>query len=64
MGSKGHKMIEFQGQKYYDDRLFVLYLAKSTVVKGEGDTFNITVYHEQAPEDSKWCLVTYSNTLR
>lgn len=51
----------FEGEVYNDDRLFVLYIAKCTVDDGKIETI---VYHESAPADHLWCLVTYRNTER
>ena len=53
----------FNGDVYNDDRLFVLYLCKCTV-DVRGDLITTTVYHQGAPEDYVWCLVTYRNLLR
>lgn len=56
-------MITFQGQEYFDDRLFVLYLCKGSV-EIESDRVAITLYHDQAPTDHIWCIVTYRNCNR
>ena len=57
-------MIEFNGQSYYDDRLYVLYLCKGTIkVEPDGDVFT-TIYHEKAPKEHVWCVVTYRNMAR
>lgn len=60
------EIIEFQGQQYYDDRLFVLYLCKGTVeIEPDGDGVVWTeIYHEQAPVDHFWCVATYRNCNR
>ena len=50
----------FNGQTYYDDRLFLLHLCLGTF-EMEGDTVTTTIYHENPPPDAKWCLVTYRN---
>ena len=57
------KTIEFQGQEYFDDRIFVLYLCKGSVeIEPDNDgVIWTTVYHEQAPQDHIWCVVTYRN---
>lgn len=55
------KGIEFNGQMYNDDRMFVLYLCKGTV---NADGTATTIYHEEPPDNSKWCLVTYRNVPR
>lgn len=57
-------MIEFQGQTYYDDRVFVLHLCKGTITPEKEDIFSITICHEQEPIGYKWCLVTYRNCVR
>lgn len=54
-------MKEFNGQLYYDDRLFLLHLCPGTV-DIEGDLVTTTIYHENAPSDATWCLVTYRNS--
>ena len=55
-------MIEFDGQWYHDDRMFVLYIARGEV-RDRGDGFvDWTIYHREAPEGAVWALVTYSNT--
>lgn len=56
-------MINFQGDYYHDDRMFVLYLCKGTE-EIEGDHIATTIYHENPPENATWCLVTYKNTER
>lgn len=58
--------IEFQGQNYFDDRIFVLYLCKGTVDIESGDDGAVwtKIYHEQAPENHVWCVVTYRNCNR
>jgi len=63
---KESKTIEFQGQKYFDDRLFVLYLCKGKVeIEPESDGVVWTrIYHEKAPDDYVWCVVTYRNYNR
>ena len=55
--------IEFNGEIYNDDRMFVLYICKCTVcIKDE--TIETIIHHETAPDDHKWCLVTYKNVPR
>lgn len=56
--------IEFNGETYNDDRLFVLYISKCTVTITEDNMVETTIYHEKAPEANKWCLVTYRNVAR
>lgn len=58
--------IKFQGQDYFDDRLFVLYLCEGTVEIEPGDDGVVwtKIYHEKAPEDHIWCVVTYRNCDR
>lgn len=59
------KMIRFQEQEYFDDRLFVLYLCEGKVdVTPDSDGIIwTTIYHEQAPADCIWCVVTYKNCI-
>ena len=58
--------IKFQGQEYFDDRLYILYLCKGTVeIKPDDDgAIWTTIYHEQAPASHIWCVVTYRNCKR
>ncbi|MCG2687459.1 hypothetical protein L6260_01495 [Candidatus Parcubacteria bacterium] len=60
------KTTEFQGHKYFDDRMFVLYLCKGTVeIEPDDDGAVWTkIYHEKAPEDHIWCVATYRNCNR
>lgn len=60
------KLISFQGQEYFDDRLYVLYLCKGTVeIEPDNDGIVWTkIYHEQAPADHVWCIATYRNCNR
>ena len=51
------------GEIFHDDRMFVLYLCKCTVAPFEG-LENVTIYHEETPENFKWCLATYRNVDR
>mgnify|MGYP001594647092 CR=1 FL=1 len=58
--------IQFQGQEYFDDRLFVLYLCKGTV-EIEPDDEGVVwtkIYHENAPNNHIWCVATYRNCNR
>jgi hypothetical protein len=54
--------LEFEGETYNDDRMFVLSVCRCTVDIAEDGTTLTTIYHESAPPDSRWCLVTYRNT--
>jgi hypothetical protein len=54
---------EYNGEIYNDDRLYVLYVCKCTVEVSDG-IITTTIYHESAPDDHKWCLVTYRNVKR
>ncbi|MEK7068849.1 MAG: hypothetical protein AAB947_00535 [Patescibacteria group bacterium] len=57
-------MIKFNGLSYFDDRLYILHLCKGAIKVGQdGDVFT-TIYHEKAPDEHIWCVVTYSNTAR
>jgi len=55
--------IEFKGEHYRDDRMYVLYVCRCTKEKQPNQVVT-TIYHEDAPSDSKWCLVTYRNINR
>jgi hypothetical protein len=55
--------IEFEGKHYRDDRMYVLYVCRCTMEK-EPNQVVFTIYYEDAPADSKWCLVTYRNDNR
>ena len=57
------KTFEFQGQSYFDDRLFVLYLCPGKVEIEEGDAGAVwtSIYHENPPKDHIWCVATYRN---
>lgn len=54
---------EFNGEIYHDDRMYVLYVSKCTVSIND-DVEATTIYHEEAPENYKWCVVTYRNVAR
>ena len=60
------KTIEFRGHKYFDDRMFVLYLCKGTVeIEPDDDGVVWTnIYHEKALDDHIWCVATYRNCNR
>lgn len=60
------KTIEFQGQNYFDDRLFVLYLCKGIVEIEPNDEGIVwtKIYHEKAPDNYIWCVATYRNCNR
>ena len=53
-------MKQYDGQLYYDDRLFLLHLCLGTV-HVEGEVVTTTIHHENPPPEAKWCLVTYRN---
>ncbi len=57
------KTIEFQGQNYFDDRLFVLYLCPGKVEIEDGDDGAVwtSLFHENPPKEHIWCVVTYKN---
>lgn len=61
-----NKTIEFEGQRYFDDRLFVLYLCKGTVEIEPNDEGAVwtKIYHEKAPDNHIWCVATYRNCNR
>lgn len=56
--------VEYEGETYHDDRMFLIHLCKCTVAASGGGTFTTTIYHEKAPADYRWCLVTYRNVAR
>lgn len=55
--------VEFNGDVYKDDRMFILYTARCVVEKEE-DGRQFTIYHDLAPDDATWCVVTYTNTKK
>ena len=55
------KKFEFDGEIYNDDRIYLLYVCKCTVRK-ENSIIVTTIYHEEAPKNYQWCVVTYKNT--
>ena len=57
-------MIIFQNSNYYDDRLFIFYLCKCTINISSDDMVETTIYHEENPNGSIWCLITYKNCER
>ena len=60
------KTIKFQGQEYFDDRIFVLYLCAGKVEIEEGEEGSVwtTIYHENPPAEHIWCVATYRNCNR
>jgi hypothetical protein len=56
--------IEYGGDVYNDDRMFVMSICKCIVETAEDGAVKTTVYHENIPSEYKWCLVTYRNTAR
>ena len=54
---------EFKGEIYHDDRMYILYVTKCTVNIID-DVKATTIYHYVAPENHKWCVVTYRNVTR
>ena len=56
--------LEYEGQIYNDDRIFVLHIAKCTVAPIDDETIETTIYHDQPPAEHIWCLVTYRNVAR
>lgn len=53
----------FNGKKYNDDRMFVLFVAKCT--RSEDDEFIITeIHHAANSSNGKWCVVTFRNVER
>jgi len=58
------KTIEFRGEQYFDDRLFILYLCPGNIDEqpDEDGLIHTTIYHENPPEKYIWCVVTYRNS--
>ena len=54
---------EFEGEEFYDDRMFTFYLCAVTTAIS-GDMREITLYHEEAPHDHEWGVVLYRNSGR
>jgi hypothetical protein len=66
-------MIEFEGERYRDDRMFVLYIAPCRLDPPKGGMATTNVIHEGEQEgerdaypdsDFLWAVVTYRNTER
>lgn len=56
--------IKFQGQDYFDERLFVLHLCEGTVnIQSDGIVVT-TIFHDQAPQNHLWSVVSYRNCIR
>ena len=55
-------MINFQGQQYFDDRCFVLYLCRGKFEILADGTVETTLFHEE-DNGPIWCLATYRNCL-
>jgi len=55
--------VEFEGETYYDDRMFIFYICKvrSEIVSNQRRT---TIYHQEAPDDHVWAVVYYRNCAR
>jgi hypothetical protein len=52
---------EFNGETYHDDRMFVLYVCKC-IENINNDVIATTIYHEEATDNHKWCVVTSQDT--
>lgn len=61
---KSSNSAEFQGQTYFDDRLYVSYLCKAMIETAPDGMVTTTIYHNEAPSNSIWCLLTYRNCNR
>ena len=57
-------MQKFEDTEYFDDRLFVLYLCKASVEPTESNLIATTLYHDEAPDEHIWAVVTYRNCNR
>jgi hypothetical protein len=54
---------DFNGEKYNDDRMFVMIVAQCN--RSEDDEFIITkIYHESNLSNMEWCVVTFRNVER
>ena len=56
--------VKWEGQRYRDDRMFVLHIARCTKQDIDGGLVETTIHHEDIPEHAMWCLATYRNTER
>lgn len=56
-------MIIFMGQSYFDDRMYVLYLCKATSTDAGEGLVETTIYHDQPPAHSVWCIATFRNCI-
>lgn len=54
----------WRGESYNDDRIFVIHVARCTVRRVENGVMETTIYHEDAPADHIWGLITFRNTVR
>ena len=55
--------IFFDGERYNDDRMFVIFVARCTT--RETDEFVRTIIHyKDAPKKHNWCVATYKNVER
>lgn len=57
-------LMEFAGEMYNDDRLFVLYVCRGTRRELANGAIESKIYHDEPPADSNWCVVTFRNTPR
>ena len=57
------KPVEYNGQIYYADRLFILNLAPCTVTY-ELNLITYIIHHLDAPDKYLWSVTTYKNTER
>lgn len=55
--------IEFEGEIYNDDRMFLVSVCKCTI-REEDDMIVTTIHHDNPPQNHEWCLVTFKNTKR
>ena len=60
------KTIEFEGQQYFDDRMYVLYLCAGNIEIEDGEEGAVwtTIYHENPQKGHLWCVATYRNCRR
>ena len=56
-------MVEFQGQLYFDDRLYILYLCKGAGEVNPDGLVSITIYHENMISINVFIEIFTSNTV-
>ena len=54
---------KLNGEIFKDDRMYLVSVFKC-IIKEDKDTMITKIYHDNPPEEYKWCLVTFKNTDR